>query len=200
MFSDNPPGVSEILRRSRVGIAGAGGLGSNLASHLARAGVGALTVVDRDVIELRNLNRQAYFLDQVGMAKVDALAANLARINPSLEYEGFRSTLSAENCCGFFEGCSLLAEALDLAGTKSMVLERWLACMPGVPVVGASGLAGAGATDSLRIFRSGRFVMCGDFCSDLSAGTLSSRVGVVAAMMANEAIRLLLEFEDGGGP
>ena len=96
MFADNPAGVFEALSRATVGIAGAGGIGPTVAVLLARAGAGRLVVADFDDVEARNLNRQSYFLDQVGMPKVQALGQTLARISPLIRYEGFAARLDRE--------------------------------------------------------------------------------------------------------
>ena len=76
-----------ILENAKVGIAGAGGLGSNCAMHLVRAGVKKLVIADFDVVSESNLNRQFFFRDQLGRKKVDALAENLRRIEPGLELD-----------------------------------------------------------------------------------------------------------------
>ena len=73
------------VRSVRVGIAGAGGLGSNCALNLVRVGFEKLTIADFDRVDASNLDRQFYFLDQVGKIKVEALKENLLRINPALE-------------------------------------------------------------------------------------------------------------------
>jgi sulfur carrier protein ThiS adenylyltransferase len=193
MFADNPAGVTEALTGSTVGIAGAGGLGSNIAILLARAGVGKLMVADFDVVETRNLNRQCYFTDQVGMPKVHALGQTLARINPGLGYVGLRARLDRQTCCDCFADADILVEALDQAESKQFLLEEWLTRLPGKPVVAASGLAGSGGTDRLRVFRAGTLTVCGDFESGLDRGTVSARVGIVASMMANEVISILVD-------
>jgi sulfur carrier protein ThiS adenylyltransferase len=191
MFRDNPPGVAECLQRASVGIAGIGGIGSNVAWMLVRAGVGRLTVIDLDRVEERNLNRQFYFQDQIGMSKADALARSLMRINPGLELAARRTLIDRDNACGLFTDADLLIEALDLEPAKVMLLESWLEGLPGVPVVSCSGLAGERRVEALRIDRRDGLTIVGDQESDLSEGTLSPRICLVAAMMAGEAISIL---------
>jgi sulfur carrier protein ThiS adenylyltransferase len=191
MFRDNPPGVAECLSRTSVGIAGAGGIGSNVAWMLVRAGLGRLVVVDFDHVEERNLNRQFYFRDQTGMSKVDALAESLLRINPGLDLTAHRTLIDRDNACGLFGGTDVLIEALDLEDTKVMLLESWLEGLPGVPIVSCSGLAGEGPLETLRVDRRDGLIIVGDQESDLSAGTLSSRVCMVAAMIACETVSIL---------
>ena len=191
LFSDCPSGLAPLLRSATVGIAGAGGIGSNVAWLLARAGTGRLVVADHDVVETSNLNRQFYFLDQVGRPKTEALGENLKRINPGLELVLHRERIVPGNACSLFREADLLVEALDRESVKVMLLESWLLGLPGIPVVACSGLAGEGGTDDVRVDRRSGLTIVGDQSSDLSLGTLSSRVCLVASMMANEAISLL---------
>ncbi|HOI43193.1 MAG TPA: ThiF family adenylyltransferase, partial [Elusimicrobiales bacterium] len=82
IFSRHDPAVLAALRPAVVGIAGAGGLGSNIALALARAGVGRLILADFDKVEPSNLNRQQYTVDQIGRRKVKALKDNLRAAAP----------------------------------------------------------------------------------------------------------------------
>ena len=104
------PGVHEKVKRARVAVAGCGGLGSTLAIALARTGVGALVLVDFDVVEPSNLNRQQFFVDQLGQPKVEALASTLARINPYVELERHRLRLRADDVPGLFGTADVVAE------------------------------------------------------------------------------------------
>ena len=191
-FRDNPPGLTVILNSSSVGIAGAGGIGSNVASVLTRAGLGRLIIADFDSVELPNLNRQFYFRDQIGYPKVEALKHNLILINPDAEIEIRNSLIDSENACSIFKDCDVLVEAVDSEETKIVLLESWLEGLPGKPVFSCSGIAGFGRTDLIGVDRRQNLTIVGDQESDLSLGTLSSRVAIVAAMMANEIIELLM--------
>jgi len=192
VFSDNPPGLTERLGAARVGIAGCGGIGSNVAMLLARAGVGNLVIVDFDRVETRNLNRQHYFSEHTGMPKVLALSSQIAGIRAGTLVEAIEARIDQGNAVSMFEGCHLLVEALDLDELKEMLLNTWLEGMPGTPVVACSGLAGTGAPDSVRVDRrEGGLTIVGDGRSDLELGTLSARVSLVASMMALEAVGLL---------
>ncbi|MCK4504117.1 MAG: sulfur carrier protein ThiS adenylyltransferase ThiF [Candidatus Aegiribacteria sp.] len=190
-FRDNPPGLTFFLNRSSVGIAGAGGIGSNVAATLIRAGVGRLVITDFDSVELPNLNRQFYFRDQIGYPKVEALKHNLELINPDARIEIHNRIIDAQNACSIYSECDLLVEAFDTAEAKVMLLESWLSGLPEKPVVSCSGLAGYGRTDLIRVDRRENLIIVGDQESDLSQGILSARVGIVANMMANEIIELL---------
>ncbi len=183
------------LSASTVGIAGAGGLGSNCAVALARSGVGNLVVVDFDRVTASNLNRQAFFCDQVGMKKVQALKENLLRINPRITVNALDLMLTEANLVSVFSGCDVLVEAVDRADTKQMIVETILVNLPELFVVAGSGLAGYGANDTLRTRWSGRLVVCGDERKEVSESLppMAPRVGIVAHMQANVVLEILLD-------
>lgn len=186
--------IAHFLKDARLGIAGAGGLGSNCAVALARTGVGFLHIVDFDVVELSNLNRQYYFLDQVGMPKVEALKQNIGRINTGTRVITHRETLSPTNIESLFSGCSIIIEALDKADQKQMLAECVLEKMPGVTLIMGSGLAGYKFKE-MKTHRSANLIVCGDLETEVTEANppMAPRVGIVALMQANEAINLLLE-------
>ncbi len=156
------------LKEKKVGIAGAGGLGSNAAMALVRVGLGHLLIADFDVVEESNLNRQFYFWHQVGMKKADAIFANLLKINPDLDIQSLNIKLNPGNIKATFEGCHLLIEAFDQADQKQMFIETVLAEMPGVPIVAGNGMAGVGGFESIKIFRDGKLFICGGGVSEIS--------------------------------
>lgn len=183
-----------VLERARIGVAGAGGLGSNCAAHLVRAGVRKLVLADFDVVTEANLNRQFFFRDQIGHKKVSALADNLRRVEPGLELDLHDERLDAEGCRKAFKDCDVVVEAFDSAAAKGMLY----AALSGTKVVGASGLGGWGRSGAIRVRRVGaNMVLVGDFESDVTEGVppQSPRVGIAAAMEANAAIALLLGLE-----
>lgn len=194
-FSKHDPEILPILRSSIVGIAGAGGLGSNAALSLARAGIGRLIIADYDRIEASNLNRQQYFLAQVGKAKVRALLDNLKKANPFCLYEGHQVRLNKKNIPRIFKAADVMIEAFDLAGEKEMLLETWISHFPDKPIIMASGLSGFGENRKLRTRRIGRVYICGDEESEPEAGVspMAPRVGIVANMQANLAVELLVK-------
>ncbi len=194
-FRDNPPALTVLLSTSSVGITGAGGIGSNVAASLVRAGIGKLVIADFDSVELTNLNRQFYFRDQIGYPKVEALKYNLELINPDAEIEIHTRLIDSENACSIFADCDALVEAVDREETKIMLLESWLRGLPRKQVFSCSGIAGFGRTDSIRVDRRQYLTIVGDQESDLSQGTLSARVAIVAAMMANEIIEYLFHLK-----
>jgi sulfur carrier protein ThiS adenylyltransferase len=195
-FSGRDPLVLNALRRSTVGIAGAGGLGSNVALSLARAGVGRLIIADHDRIEPSNLNRQQFFVDQVGRFKVEALRENLLRANPYSVYEVHNVRITRTNAAKIFGTVDVLVEALDRAAAKEMLIEASLARFPGRPIVAASGLAGFGGNRKLHTRKLGNLYICGDEESQSPKGInpMAPRVGLVANMQANLVVELLVKM------
>jgi sulfur carrier protein ThiS adenylyltransferase len=191
--------VLAALRLSTVGIAGAGGLGSNVAAALARAGVGKLIIADFDVLEASDLNRQYYFVDQIGWPKIEALGENLRRMNPFSDYELHGVKIDRDNVEGIFGTADLLIEAFDLADQKQMLIEAWLALRPGRPIIAASGLAGFGGNAKIRQRKLGSLYICGDEASacDVCTAPMAPRIAVVAAMQANLAVELLVKRHAG---
>ncbi len=189
--------VLDALSRSTVGIAGAGGLGSNVAMLLARAGVAKLIVADFDVVEPSDLNRQFYFLDQIGRLKVEALAENLKKVNPYSTYEMHPVKITPENVATIFGGVDLLVEGFDQADQKQMLVEAWLTRFPGKPLILASGLAGFGGNNKIRQRKLGQVYICGDEATECDECTapMAPRITIVAAMQANLAVELLVKMK-----
>ncbi len=187
----------ERLATTRVGIAGAGGLGSNCAVALARAGVGHLVVADFDLVQRSNLDRQYYFADQIGRPKVEALRDNIGRIDPEVRVEAVSLRLDADKAVATFTGCSVVVEAFDDAAAKAMLIETILERLPEAAIVAASGIAGWGRVEDLSVRRMGRLILVGDLESAVSdeLPPMAPRVGVAACMEADLVLELLL-----GGP
>jgi sulfur carrier protein ThiS adenylyltransferase len=188
--------IAEKLGCSVVGIAGLGGLGSNVAVALARSGVGRLIIADFDNVEQSNLNRQQYFVDQVGKSKVDCAIENLRRINPQVNIEGHKTKLDANNIPRIFTKADCIAECFDSAIAKQMIVETVLAKMSSVRVVSASGLAGYGKSNEIQTRRVGkRLVVVGDGqrSTDTCKTLTAARVGIVAMHQANAIIELLVD-------
>ena len=198
MAARHTPGVHGRLKGAVVGIAGVGGLGSAVAVALARVGVGRLVIADFDVVEPSNLNRQQYFVDQIGQFKVDALAANLARINPYVAIEAHRVLLGPDNIPVIFNDCTVVVEAFDRADMKAMLVETVLDRMPGARIVAASGLAGFGPNNAIVTRQvSGRLFLVGDGVSEArpGSGLMAPRVGIAAGHQANQVVRIILGEE-----
>ena len=195
LVARHTPGVHEQVRNRHVGIAGVGGLGSQVALALARVGVGRLTIVDFDVVEPSNLNRQQYFIDQIGMPKVTALRDTLARVNPWTEVIVRQQKITAENLSGLFAEVDILVEALDAAEQKSMLSRGFLQAFPDKPLVAASGVAGYGPSNSILTRQmTDNLYLCGDGVSAAAPGSglMAPRVGIAAHHQANMVLRLLL--------
>jgi sulfur carrier protein ThiS adenylyltransferase len=194
-FAKHDPKILLALRASVVGIAGAGGLGSNAAVALVRAGIGKLIIADHDRIEMSNLNRQQYFWAQIGQVKVRALLENLRKISPFSEYMGLNVRLTPKNIPRIFKTVDVMIEAFDLADQKEMLLEAWISHFPDKPIIMASGLSGFGKNQKLRTRRIGNVYICGDEESEAVEGIspMAPRVGIVANMQANLAVELLVK-------
>lgn len=184
------------LKNASIGIAGLGGLGSNVAVALTRLGPGKLVIADFDCVEQSNLNRQHYFLDQVGMHKVDATIANLNRIWPDSNIVPHKKRLTPENIPEIFSGCDIIAECFDRSDQKQMLVETVLTKMTRPYIVSVSGLAGYGKSNEIKTRRiSKRVILVGDTVSGVGRGVplTSSRVGIAAYHQANAIVELLMD-------
>ena len=197
--SANPyltPAERAVLEKVRIGVAGAGGLGSNCAMHLVRSGIRHLVVADFDVVGESNLNRQFFFRDQLGMKKVDALKANLLRIDPEADVQAVDVRLDAASTRELFEDCDIVVEAFDAVEAKTMILST---LMPlGMRLVTVSGLAGWGKSNAMRVRKMGaNVVVVGDGETGVATDVApaSPRVGIAAAMEANAVVAWLLGKE-----
>ncbi|OLN32508.1 sulfur carrier protein ThiS adenylyltransferase ThiF [Desulfosporosinus metallidurans] len=189
-----PPEQLAKIQQTAVGIAGLGGLGSNVAWHLVRSGFSHLVLADFDRVEASNLNRQVYFPDQLGLLKTEALAENLLKINPDLDLELWPILVTSDNVQSIFGQCTVWVEGFDQTPSKKMFVEEGLAS--GKKIICASGLAGWGDTDAIHTkhWGSGLSVV-GDFCTTVAEDQppLSPRVGVVAAKQANLVLSWVLD-------
>ena len=179
---------------ARVAVCGLGGLGSNVAIALARAGVGRLHLMDFDRVEPSNLNRQQYLASQVGMAKAEALRENIAAINPYCEVTAETVRLEPENIATLLEGDDIVCEAFDRAEAKAMLVSGVMEAFPEKPIVAASGMAGLGSANAIRTKRvSKRLYVCGDFVADVDdgQGLYGARVLVCAAHQATAVLRII---------
>ena len=188
-------GERAVLESARVGIAGAGGLGSNCAMHLVRAGVTHLTVVEFDVVNESNLNRQFFFRDQLGRKKVEALKENLLRIDPDADVRAVDMRLDVSSAREVFADCDIVVEAFDVVEAKVMLVSSFASS--GKKLVTASGLAGWGRSNAMRVRKMGDIVAVGDgeTAVGANAAPTSPRVGIAAAMQANAVVAMLLGVE-----
>ena len=188
--------IKKILKNKTVGIAGAGGLGSNCAVALARVGTGTLVIVDFDMVSEDNLNRQYFFYDQIGKPKTDALKENIMRVNPAVTVISHKMCLTNNNIPVIFRDCDVIVEAFDKADQKQMLIETVLTEFPGKPLVVGLGMAGWGNTNSIHCRKVDNMFICGDEVSGISLDSppIAPRVGIVANMQANVVLEILLKI------
>ncbi len=183
------------LKNAVVAIAGVGGLGSTVAAALARTSVGKLILVDFDIVDPSNLNRQHYTQDQIGRPKPSAMKANLHRINPEVQVEAVSEQLVPDRIVELFSEAHVIAECFDRADQKQMITETVLSRMT-QPVVAVSGLAGYGHSNEIQTRRlSQRLVLVGDGTNDVNRGLplTAGRVWIAAAHQANAIVELLVD-------
>jgi len=187
--------IETALSQKTVGIAGAGGLGSNCAVALIRSGLGKLIVADFDKLDSSNLNRQYYFADQVGQYKVDILKENLLRINPNAEILIHRVKLDQNSIIELFHGVDVLVEAFDLSDQKELLIETALTNWPEKPLVAGLGLAGYGKSNDIKVKQFDNLYICGDHITETNENNppLGPRVGIVANLQANVVLEILLD-------
>lgn len=185
------------LQSACVGIAGLGGLGSNIAVQLTRLGIGRLILADYDRVELSNLNRQNYRLCDVGKPKTDALTEQLRQINPYLACEPQLVRLTPQNIPTVFACCQIICEAFDDPEQKAMLTETILQQLPQATLIACSGMAGIGSANTITTSRRlSRLYLCGDGTADIATdgSLLAPRVSVCAAHAATMVMRLALEL------
>ncbi|MCP4180300.1 MAG: sulfur carrier protein ThiS adenylyltransferase ThiF [bacterium] len=195
LTAKNNKSITEKLSNAVVGIAGCGGLGSNIAVALTRIGIKKLVLVDFDKVELSNLNRQYYFIEDLGKNKVDALSDTLKRINPYIELETYCIKLNKENLHSIFNETFIVAEAFDTVSAKSMIVDcflegnyknKYLVCASGMTGINSSNLI------STKKLTSNIFIS-GDFVSEPNdeEGLMAPRVNIAVGHQANMIVRLL---------
>ncbi|MDO5784618.1 MAG: sulfur carrier protein ThiS adenylyltransferase ThiF [Eubacteriales bacterium] len=197
MAARHTPQVHQRVKQACVGIAGLGGLGSNIAAMLARTGVGHLILVDFDTVEPSNLNRQNYFVSHLGMNKTDATAQLLHQINPFIQVETHTVRVDSSNAVTLFGGCDVVCEAFDNPNCKAELVSTLLSETDSVRIVAGSGMAGYGSSnDIVTRKRMSRLYVCGDgeTAAANGVGLMAPRVSVCAGHQANMTLRLLLDI------
>ena len=187
--------AQEKFSNAAVGIAGLGGLGSNIAFFLARLGIGKLVLADFDRVDVTNLNRQQYRVADLGRYKAEALKEQLLGINPYCVYEIHSVKLTEENIPEIFSECDIICEAFDKADQKAMITETVLSDMKSVILVSGSGMAGTDSANKITTRKvMSRFYLCGDEKSDIAdgCGLMAPRVAVCAAHQATAVMKLIL--------
>ena len=192
MYSEE---IIEILQTKSVGIAGCGGLGSNCAVALARAGIGKLIIVDFDKIEESNLNRQYFFYDQIGLPKAKTLEMIINRINPKTEVHSYEIYLDINNTFEIFKDCDIIVEAFDKIESKEMIIKVVNKYFPDKKLVMGIGISGWGHNNKISETHLDNIIICGDRISEISetCPPMAPKVGIIANMQANVALELLLK-------
>jgi len=196
--SRNSPELNLALSKAVIGVAGLGGLGSNIALSLARVGVKKLVLADFDVVEPSNLNRQQYFVRHIGLKKTQALKELINDVNPFVEVETHDIFLDEKNVASVFGECEILCEAFDNVAGKAMILNEAGASLKDKKIIGASGMAGHFSSNLIKTIKFAKNVyLCGDLTNEakICQGLMAPRVAVCANHQANLAIRLLMGLE-----
>lgn len=196
MSSRYSPFVHDRLKEATVGIAGLGGLGSNIAAMLARSGVGHLVITDFDTVEPSNLNRQNYYMGNIGMRKTDSTEDILLQINPSVKIDKHFTKIDENNATDIFNKCDIVCEAFDSPSEKAMLVNTLLTESSKIIIVSGSGMGGYYDSNLIRTEkRIGRLYVCGDNVNADTTGTvglMAPRVNICAGHMANAVIGILM--------
>lgn len=188
--------LSAAFSAATVAVCGLGGLGSNIAIALARAGIGKLILIDFDRVDITNLHRQQYKATQVGEYKTEALSDGLKEIAPYIELEKHTVRITEANAADLLKEADIICEAFDDPECKAMLTNVVLEKMPDKYLVAASGMAGMGSANSIRTRRvTKRFYLCGDEVSEISdtVSLVASRVMICAAHQAHMVLQILAE-------
>ena len=182
------------LSSATVAVCGLGGLGSNIAISLARAGIGRLILIDFDRVDITNLHRQQYKASQIGEYKTDAMTENLKEIAPYVEIQSHTVRVNESNAYDLMKDADIICEAFDNAECKSMLTDTVLEKMPDKFFVAASGMAGMDSPNSIKTRKiTDKFYLCGDGVSDVNdnIGLVAPRVMLCAAHQAHTVLRII---------
>lgn len=191
--------LQEHFSAAAVAVCGLGGLGSNIAIALARAGIGTLILIDFDKVDLTNLHRQQYKAGQTGRCKTEALAENLKEIAPYTDIQIRTACITEENAVELLKDADIICEAFDEPASKAMLVNVVLSEMPDKFLIAASGMAGLGSPNLIQTRKiTDHFYLCGDGVSDVrdNLGLVSSRVMLCAAHQAHMVLRILAKEFD----
>lgn len=199
MCARHTPHVFEKVKASRVAIAGLGGLGSNIAVSLARTGAGNLHLIDFDIVEPSNLNRQQYKIKHLGLHKTEALKNEIEEINPFIKVTIDTVKITEENVKALFEDDEIICEAFDNPTAKAMLVNTVIECFPNKKIVSASGMAGYESSNTIVTKKiTDNFYLCGDRENGarVGRGLMAPRVSICAGHQANMVLRLILGIEE----
>ena len=194
LIARHGPELHRRFSSASVAVCGLGGLGSNIAVALARAGIGTLLLIDFDLVDISNLHRQQYKASQTGRYKTEALAENLSEIAPYTKVKTLTAKITEENFAEVLKDADIVCEAFDDAEAKAMLANAVLEKLPDRYLVAASGMAGMGTPNSIRTRKiTEHFYLCGDELSDAAdtIGLVAPRVMLCAAHQAHTVLRIL---------
>lgn len=179
--------------KAKAAVCGLGGLGSNIAVALARAGVGRLHLIDYDCVDLSNVNRQQYMVSQIGKKKTQAMKEIIAAVNPYIKVNTDTVKISETNL-ELLSDDDIICEAFDGAEQKAMLVNGILEKYPQKYIVAASGMAGMNSANEIKTRKiTNHFFVCGDGKSDAGddIGLVAARVMVCAAHQAHMVLRII---------
>jgi len=190
------------LLDAKVLMLGAGGLGSPSALYLAAAGVGTIGVIDMDVVDASNLQRQVlHNMDRIGMRKVDSAKATLTALNPDLKVITYDTRLGADNILDIIDGYDVIVDGTDNFPTRYLVNDA--ALLTKIPVVHGSIFRFEGQVTIFKPY-DGPCYRCmipepppaelAPSCAE--AGVLGVLPGIIGSIQALEALKLILELGD----
>lgn len=199
MMTRHTPDVHNKLKKAKVAIAGLGGLGSNIAVMLTRIGVGTLLLVDFDVVEPSNLNRQSYYIKHLGMKKTDALKQQILEINPFICIKTEAVKVEEDSIETLFHDYEIICEAFDNPFYKALLVNGLLEKFPETKIVASSGMAGFESSNLIQTYQKFKnLYVCGDLktSAEIGRGLMSPRVNICAGHQANMVLRLIVGMEE----
>lgn len=172
------------IQSKKIGIGGVGGLGSNVAMILVRSGFKHFEILDMDLIEASNLNRQQYFHNEIGESKVKVTGQRLRAINPDLNLMTYETQWTEAASGQYFQDCDFVVEAFDQADFKFQFVRYYQEHAP--VVISGNGMAGLTQKQPIRVQKVGNIYMVGDGTTDAACGhpPMAPRVTACAAKMA----------------
>lgn len=192
-------GTKNKITSAKVAVAGLGGLGSNIAIFLARAGVGHLHLVDFDKVDITNLNRQQYDINDIGTFKTTALSEKIKRFNPFIKITTNNSMVTEENVKDIFSSYPIICEAFDKAENKAMLVNCILSEFRDTKIVSASGMAGLYSPNIIKTRKiNDRFYLCGDTKNEIDTNVplFAPRVALCAAHQATTVLQIITGKEE----
>lgn len=196
LFARNNSYLVTALKQTKVVILGCGGIGSNVARLLVQSGIEQLTLIDYDVVDPTNLNRQFYTYNQIGSYKIDCLGDNLQAINPNVKLTKLNVHLDKDNIASYTAGYDFVIDGFDTPLMKSLIVNSsgW----HGSYLILANGMAGIKpASEIVTRKLTDDVYVCGDGSNGVKPriGLMATQVTLVASQMANKIIEIINDRE-----